>query len=175
VSRRQKRWAPQTRPGFGAGSEPARPPAVAPAPPHQRPPTRQHQAGFPCQSVQFGVMANSPEARRVRRELDQQLADAGRGAGMTLVWSAAEREILDLIRDQINRKCDLQRDYAAAEDARTRVQVSAELRLLESSVERLLRRIKTDVPAAPESIATVRARAAATKRWDAARASGEIA
>jgi hypothetical protein len=120
-------------------------------------------------------MANCSEARRVRRELDQQLDAAGRAAGMTLVWSAAEREILDLIRDQINRKADLQRDYAAAEDARTRVQVSSELRLLEGSIERLLRRVKTDVPAGPESIATIRARTAATKRWDAARASGEIA
>jgi hypothetical protein len=120
-------------------------------------------------------MANCPEARRVRRELDQQLADAGRAAGMTLVWSAAERAILDLIQAQLNRKYDLGKDYRAAEDARTRVQVSAELRLLESSVERLLRRIKTDVPAGPESIASVRARAAVTKRWDAARERGEIA
>jgi hypothetical protein len=120
-------------------------------------------------------MANCPEARRVRRELDRQLLDAGAAAGMTLVWSAQEREILDLISAQLNRKHDLQRDYAAAEDVKVRVQVSSELRLLESSVERLLRRVTTEVPAGPESIATVRARAAATKRWDAARASGEIA
>jgi hypothetical protein len=120
-------------------------------------------------------MANSPEARRVRRQLDQQLADAGAAAGMTLVWSAQEREVLDLISSQLNRKHDLQRDYTDAPDVKTRVHISSELRLLESSVERLLRRVKTDVPAGPESIATVRARAAVTKRWDAARERGEIA
>lgn len=119
-------------------------------------------------------MANCAEARRVRRELDQQLADAGRAAGMTLTWSAQEREILDLIRAQLNRKHDLGQDYADAEDAKTRVQVSSELRLLEASIERLLRRVKTEVPAAPESIATIRARAAADARWSQARASGEI-
>lgn len=120
-------------------------------------------------------MANCPEARRVRRQLDQQLLDAGRAAGMTLQWSAQEAEILDLIRDQINRKTDLQRDYSRAESVTARVHASSEIRLLENSIERLLRRIKTDVPAGPESIATIRARTAATKRWDAARASGEIA
>lgn len=121
------------------------------------------------------LMANCPEARRVRRQLDQQLLDAGRAAGMTLQWSAQEAEILDLIRDQINRKTDLQRDYSRAESVTARVHASSEIRLLENSIERLLRRIKTDVPAGPESIATIRARTAATKRWDAARASGEIA
>jgi hypothetical protein len=45
-----------------------------------------------------------------------------------------------------------------------RVKLSAELRLLEGSLARLLKQVKTDVPA-PESQVTIQARRAAMKRW----------
>ena len=109
-------------------------------------------------------MAHCAEARRVRRELDKELAAAGERTGRKLLWTAADTEILQLIASSIDRKCDLQRDYDAAADAKDRVRVSSEIRLLESSIERLLRRIKTDIPA-PESQRTIMARAAVMRRW----------
>lgn len=72
--------------------------------------------------------------------------------------------VLSLIQAAIDRTCDLQRDYAAAEDAKTRAKLSAELRLLEANVERLLRRVKTDVPA-PMSRRSQKAQAASLVRW----------
>ena len=45
-------------------------------------------------------------------------------------WSGRRRMvILGLIATSIDRKCDLQRDYAAAVEPKVRVKVSAELRL----------------------------------------------
>jgi transposase InsO family protein len=109
-------------------------------------------------------MAHSAAARRVRRELDQQLAATAAATGRDLVWTAQDRVVLSLIQAAIDRTCDLQRDYAAAEDAKTRAKLSAELRLLEANVERLLRRVKTDVPA-PMSLRSVKAQRAAFARW----------
>ena len=60
----------------------------------------------------------------------------------------------------IDRRTDLAALYAAAEQAKSKL--SAELRLLEGSLARLLKQVKTDVPA-PESWATIQARRAA--RW----------
>lgn len=109
-------------------------------------------------------MAHSAEARRVRRELDQQLAASAAATGRDLIWSAQDRVVLSLIASVIDRKNDLQRDYAAATDAKTRVKVSAELRLVEGSIERFLRRVHTDIPA-PMSRRSQKAQAAARVRW----------
>jgi hypothetical protein len=103
------------------------------------------------------------EARRVLRELDKELAATGARSGRSLVWTAADREVLALIASAIDRKCDLQRDYSAAEDAKTRVKISAELRFIEAAVARLLRQVHTDTPA-PES-QQIQARAAVMRRW----------
>ena len=62
-----------------------------------------------------------------------------------MAWSAQDRELLALIASAIDRKCDLQRDYAQAVKATLRVKISAELRLTESHLERLLKGVKTDV------------------------------
>jgi hypothetical protein len=48
----------------------------------------------------------------VRRELDKELAETGARSGRSLVWTAADREVLTLIASAIDRKCDLQRDYS---------------------------------------------------------------
>ena len=116
-------------------------------------------------------MAHCVEARRLRRELDKELADAGARSGRTLTWTAQDRENLALIASTIDRKCELGRDYAAAEDAKDRVRLSAEIRLLENSVSRMLRQIRTDTPA-PESQRTIMARAAARRRWHPDNAAG---
>lgn len=109
-------------------------------------------------------MAHSPEARRVRSELDKQLAASAAVSGRDLVWTAQDKVILGLIVSSIDRKCDLQRDYSAAVDAQTRVKVSAELRLVEASIERFLRRIHTELPA-PLNRRSQKAQAAARVRW----------
>jgi hypothetical protein len=51
------------------------------------------------------------------------------------------------------------------------VKLSAEVRLLENSVARLLRMVHTDIPQ-PATSTTVKARHAARVRWDRERASG---
>jgi len=110
-------------------------------------------------------MAHCPEARRLRRELDAQLAATAAATGRTLVWTAQDREVLALISSSIDRKCDLQKDYATAGEAKTRVEISAELRLLEAGVARLLKMIKTEPPQ-PMSLRSLKAQRAARARWD---------
>lgn len=114
-------------------------------------------------------MAHSAESRRIRRELDKELSAAGQRSGQTLVWSAAEKAILNRISDTVDHIADLTIDYRDAADAKTRVKISTELRLLDASLVRLLKQIKTDVPSA-ESRITVKNRAAARARWDKASA-----
>jgi hypothetical protein len=82
-----------------------------------------------------------------------------------LVWTPQDRAVLELIADTVDRRVDLAAEYADAEyDTLRRVKLSAELRLLEGSLARLLKQVHTDVPA-PESQVTIKARHAAMKRW----------
>lgn len=110
-------------------------------------------------------MARSAEARKVLREMDKELESAGRRAHKKLEWSAAERAILDLISANFDRISDLRMAYQDAAEVKVQIKLSTELRLLEQAAARLLKQIKTDLPA-PESKTTVRARAAANTRWD---------
>lgn len=98
------------------------------------------------------------------RELNKELCAAGETAGRSLVWTAQDRAVLGLIADQTDRRTELLAEYAADEDVMRRVKLSAELRLLEGSLARLIKLVKTDVPA-PESQVTIQARRAAMKRW----------
>ncbi|OBG36199.1 hypothetical protein [Mycolicibacter heraklionensis] len=109
---------------------------------------------------------------KVRQELDAELASASRRAGRALEWSAAERAVLELISADFDRISDLRAAYATAAEAgevKIQVKLSTELRLLEQSVARLLRQVKTDLPAAP-SVTTLKARRAANARWERERA-----
>ena len=63
-------------------------------------------------------MAHCAEARRVPRELDHQLAATAAASGRAVVWTAQDREVLELIASAIDRKRDLQRNYAAADGPR---------------------------------------------------------
>src|ERR1700754_3865844 len=76
---------------------------------------------------------HSSEARRVRRELDKELAATAAATGRNLVWSAADHQVLELISAAIGRKVDLSQDYAATQEPKTRVKLSAEIRLIEST------------------------------------------
>jgi hypothetical protein len=92
--------------------------------------------------------------------LDAELAASSERTGTTLEWTVADREVLTLIADTIDRHVDLAAHYAAAEDTKTKVKLSAEMRLLENSTARMLRLIQTDIPQ-PESQTTLKARHAA--------------
>ena len=72
--------------------------------------------------------------------------------GLVEAWSGRpqDRAVLELIADTVDRRVDLAAECAAAEDTTRRVKLSAELRLLEGSLARLLRMVSTDVPT-PES------------------------
>lgn len=107
----------------------------------------------------------SPEARKVLRELNDELAASSERLGRTLSWTAAERAVLDAVAANVDRRADLTRAYDAADEAKVRVKLSAELRLLEGALARLLREVSTDVPS-PESRTTIKARHAANTRWE---------
>jgi hypothetical protein len=109
-------------------------------------------------------MPHCAEARRVRRELDKQLAASAAASGRDLIWTAQDKIVLGLIISSIDRKCDLQRDYAAAVDGKTRVRVSAELRLIEAQLGRLVKQIVTELPQLM-SRRSQKAQAAARVRW----------
>ena len=77
--------------------------------------------------------------------------------GLVEAWSGRpqDRAVLELIADTVDRRVDLAAECAAAEDPTRRVKLSAELRLLEGSLARLLRMVSTDVPT-PESQTTIK-------------------
>jgi hypothetical protein len=114
------------------------------------------------------MIERSAEARKVLQELDTDLAASSARAGTSLVWTAADRAILDAIAANIDRRVDLARDYESSTEAKVRVKLSAELRLLEGALARLLRQVQTDVPA-PESQTTIKARRAANAHRESER------
>ena len=69
-------------------------------------------------------MAKSPEAKKIRRELDKELQSVAQERGHTLVWSAQENAIIDLICDEIDRKMEIFELYEAATDAKVKVKLS---------------------------------------------------
>ncbi|WP_239655211.1 hypothetical protein [Mycobacterium riyadhense] len=106
------------------------------------------------------------------RDLQKELESASKRSRKKLEFSAAERAVLDLISADFDRISDLRAAYARAVEAgdvRALIKLSTEMRLLEQSAARLLKQIKTDLPAA-ESGTTKRARRAADVRWDKERA-----
>jgi hypothetical protein len=113
----------------------------------------------------------SQEAQAVLAALDAELAKAAKEAGRDLVWSAAEREVLDLIGAQIDRKVELAQRYDEADQTRLKIALATEVRLTEVSIARLLKLIDTEVPEdAPLTATSMKARKAAQSRWDRERA-----
>lgn len=108
---------------------------------------------------------HGPAARKVLRELDEELAASGVRAGQELTWDAADRALLALIAAALDRGTDLAADYRRAEDAKSRMQLSAELRLTEQAIARMLKQVKTDIPL-PMSITSLKAQRASRARWD---------
>jgi len=101
----------------------------------------------------------------VLRALADQLALVGEDRGEALEWSPQERFALDLLAAEIDRTVDLAAMYeGCGDDVKLRVKLSAELRLLRQSTARMVREIKTELPARP-SHRTTKARRAANARW----------
>ncbi|MBZ4558583.1 hypothetical protein GBO17_14225 [Mycobacterium avium subsp. hominissuis] len=100
--------------------------------------------------------------------LDTELAENSEDRGLTgddaLAWSAAERVVLDMVADAVDRKVDLFACYLASDDDKVKVKLSTEVRLLENSIAKLLKSVSTDLPE-PQSKTSRKASAAARSRW----------
>ena len=107
------------------------------------------------------------EAVRVLAELDAELEENAEELGERLAWSAAERLLREAVADAVDRKVDLKHRWAASTQDAARVKLSAELRLTEGEIARLLRGIKTELPQ-PLSRRSQKAQQAARVRWDRA-------
>jgi hypothetical protein len=110
-------------------------------------------------------MARSAEARKVLRDLDKQLAASSERSGRTLAWSAQERAVLVQVGSILDRKAEFLELYAATEDVKAKLKLSAEIRLLEQAAARLIRGIETELPQ-PMSLRSVKAQRAARARRD---------
>lgn len=107
----------------------------------------------------------SAEAQKVLADLDAEAAAAAKRIGKAPPpWSAAEKAVLSMIADAIDRKVDLAAAYRKADEPKVQIKLSTEMRLLEQSIARLLKQIVTQPPA-PETQRTRRARNAANTRW----------
>lgn len=108
----------------------------------------------------------SAEAVRVLAELDAELDANSERTGRNMAWTAAERQLLSLIADHVDRQVELQAMYDAAKEPRLKIALATELRLVQSGIARLLKQIDAD-PAepAPMSVRSMKARRAANSRW----------
>jgi hypothetical protein len=97
--------------------------------------------------------------------LDAELAKNSEALGQRLVWSAAEAVILELLADTVDRRAALESLMASTDDAKIRLKVAAELRLIDAALARLLREIKTELPPLRSRTSEKASRAART-RWD---------
>ena len=109
--------------------------------------------------------AHCAEAMAVLDGLDVELAASAKRAGRPMGWSTADTTLRELIASTIDRRTGLQRLYEAATDPALALRLSAELRLLEASIARLLKQVKIAMPAA-QSKKSQKASQAAHARWD---------
>jgi hypothetical protein len=111
-------------------------------------------------------MRHTPQARKLLRALDSELASSSQRLGGNVEWTQQDRAVLELIASNIDRTVDLSARYddADAEDTKARLKLSAELRLLEAALARLLKQIDTE-PVVP-SRRSQQAQRAARARWD---------
>ena len=114
------------------------------------------------------MATRSSEARRIRRDLQSQLDAVGRATGQPMQWTPEESAVIDMICDAYDRKSQLEKALAGAEDDKARVKLAGEIRLIESHTARLLKQIRIPLPTQQESRRTTRARQAANARWNKA-------
>lgn len=107
------------------------------------------------------------EARQLLDGLDAELKANAARLGATLKWTAAERAVLDLIADTIDRRQDLKRLFDEAEKVSAQLRLSAEMRLLDAQVSRLLKSVSTEPDmSGPRSRRSQKASKAALSRWN---------
>ncbi|MEO3757062.1 hypothetical protein ABGB19_02065 [Mycobacterium sp. B14F4] len=109
---------------------------------------------------------HTPEAQQLLDELDAELARSSERAGTTLSWSAAEREHLSMVAECIDRRVHLRGRYEHCDptDHKNLCRLSTEIRLLDSTVSRLLKNVETELPQ-PMSQRSAKAQRAALARW----------
>jgi hypothetical protein len=108
----------------------------------------------------------SPEAQQLLTALDAELAAAAKRDGRDLVWSAAERQVLSMIGEAIDRKVELSAQYESAEGGSVaQVRLATELRLTEQAIAPLFKQISTEI-APPLSTTSLKAQRAANTRWN---------
>jgi hypothetical protein len=115
------------------------------------------------------MAARSSAARKLKRELDNQLQSVAAATNRQLAWSPTESALIEQVLDALDRKSALQADWAAADNADARLRIAAEIRLIEAHTERVLRRIVIEAPAAPPASrgnTSRKAQAAANSRWN---------
>ena len=88
----------------------------------------------------------SSEARRMRRELDKQLAAVSAATRQKLTWTPEEAAVLDMISNAFDRKTLLEARLPLADDDKALVKLSGEIRLLEGHAARLLKSIRIQMP-----------------------------
>lgn len=106
----------------------------------------------------------TPEAQAVLDALDEDLAAASQREGKHLSWTAQEQVTLELIGASIDRRVDVVKLYDTETDAKLKVKLSQEIRLLDAAVVRMLATVKTETPP-PMSLRSLKAQRAANARW----------
>lgn len=101
----------------------------------------------------------------IRNALAKELQAASDAIGQTLTWTAQEQAIIEEICTLLDRESTLLDQFDDAETVSQRVKLSSEARLCGVAATRLLKEIRTEIPA--ESRTTVKARQAAQARWGA--------
>jgi hypothetical protein len=109
-------------------------------------------------------MTHCTAARKLRRELNAELASVAAQTGQTLVWSTAESALIERAMCTVDRLQDLQADYADAGTPKQRLAISTEIRLCDGQLARLLKAVRVEAPK-QESMTTIKARQAVNVRW----------
>lgn len=103
-------------------------------------------------------------ANQLLEELDAELAASAAAAGTTLAFSAAERQLISLAADALDRRAQLAAVYDKTDDIKEQVKLSREIRLQDMCVQRLISKVSTAAPRR-ETLTSVKARNAVNTRW----------
>jgi hypothetical protein len=113
--------------------------------------------------------SHTPQAKAVLKALNADLERSAKELHTELDWTAAETTTLELIADTVDRRVDVAKLYDAAVDPKMVVKFSAELRMLDGAITRLMKLVNTDAPA-PMNQTQLKARRAVNVRWERERA-----
>lgn len=117
---------------------------------------------------------HTPAARALRRRLDGELKAAAKRQNTTLEWTLEERVTLDLLADTVDRREQVQAAWDATDpsDRKSLVAYSAELRLIDAAIQRMVKSLDpegTSAKPASSSLISQHARKAALASWESRR------